>query len=168
MIFDNKKSTIDDVIEIMTRGPWKTKSEANLYVLFSFSYNSALKYLEYDEKELLEIPDDIRGLRSYIIDNLKKDSVGGLEFHKIRKELFYVIKGTVELNLEDMNGNKKTLTLDAPRGIYIPPYIMHTYKIKEDDSIILCVANTLFNPEDRRTHDTYSKEDFDQLKKINK
>jgi hypothetical protein len=153
---------IEYIMEIEARGPWKTKSDAELKVLFAMPYEKLLEFLKYDENELRQLPENIRGLRSYSVKGLRKGSLGGMEFHRIRKELLFGLEGVVDVECEDVYENKRRFRLDSQNGIYIPSFILHTYETIEDGGILV-VANTLFNPEDKRTHDTYSQIIFRKL-----
>jgi hypothetical protein len=171
--FASEKPVVDpppilDSEKIKVRGPWTTKSNAKLTVLNAFPHFMVERYLRHDENEAMEIPQDIRGLRLYHVRGLKKDSVGGKEFHRIRKEFFFGLEGVVDIELEDLYGDTKKYVLDVETGVYIPNFILHTYKTREDNSGILAVANTLFFPEDPRTHDTYTEKVFRKLQKIYK
>ncbi len=162
-ISPDRPSNVNDVIEFEVRGPWMTKSNAELQVLFSLPYSEALKYLEYDEKELERIQKDIRGLRSYTVRNLKIGNKGGMEFHRVRKEIIFGLEGYVRLELEDFYKGKKDISLNSHKGIYIPPFILHTYDAVENNSGLLIIANTLFDPDDDKTHDTFSEKIFREI-----
>jgi hypothetical protein len=43
------------------------------------------------------------------------------------------------------------------------PFILHAYEVLEEGSNLLIVANTLFNPNNSKTHDTYSIKEFREL-----
>lgn len=158
----NKPACVHDILEIASKGPWKTKSDAELIVLFALPYDDLLGYIKYDESELRQIPEDIRGLRSYSVRGLKNGSMGGMEFHRIRKELLFGLEGLIDVECEDVYRNKRNFRLDSQKGIYIPPFILHTYETIEDAGLLV-IANTLFNPDDSRTHDTYPQEVFRKL-----
>ena len=165
---ENNPSTVFDAKELVIKGPWKTKSDAELFMLFALPYADVLDYFRYDENELKNIPEDIRGLRNYSVRGLKKGSIGGTEFHRIRKEIILGLDGTVRIELEDMLGNKKNFEVNSQKGLYVPTFVLHTYEALENSSGLLVVANTLFNPEDTRTHDSYSKEMFNRLQAMYK
>ena len=156
--------TVDSIKEIKFAGPWTTKSDAQLIVLFKFGVDQVRDQLDYDESELKYIPEDfdIRGLRGYTIRNLKKGKIGGTEFHRIRKEMVLGLDGLIEWECEDVYKNKRKFILNNKTGVYMPPFILHTYKTTEDGGLFV-LANTLFNPEDPRTHDTYTTEVFRKL-----
>lgn len=161
---NNKKfSVVSYCTEISSTGPWKTKSGGNLTVLYQIPHPDLMNFLSYDREELNSIPADIRGLRQYNIKNIKKGSIGGNEFHKIRKELIFSNKGSFELCLGDLYGYSEIITIDEGEGVYVPNFIMHSYKTVEDGDLLV-LANTLFFPEDSRTHDTYTIEEFDKLR----
>lgn len=157
-------ATIADVRTIKSNGPWQTKSKGQLNVLFGINYDTLQnKYFHYEESEMKKIPHDIRGLRSYSVDGLQKGSIGANEWHRLRNELVFVIKGKVKWTCEDINGNKSIHILDQTSGIWVPPFILHTYESMEDDSELLVVANTLFIPDEPATHDTFTSSDYHLL-----
>lgn len=109
------------------------------------------------------MPSDIRGIRTYTVRGIPASKIGGEEFHKIRKEFIFVLEGKVEITLEDLGGETETSVITPNQAIYVPPLTLHTYKTLEDNSGLLVICNTLFIPEDQRTHDTYGLEEFRKL-----
>lgn len=158
-----KISNVNDVRVIEGNGPWDTKSGGKLNVLFELPYEVIAKYLTYDQNELDVLPVDIRGLRAYSVHDTPKGKIGANEWHKIRNELIFTTKGAIQWTCEDTQGNKKTFILDGHNGIWVPPFTLHTYEALEPESSLLVVANTLFNPEDASTQDTFSIETFREL-----
>lgn len=153
-------NTLNNVTLIPARGPWNTKSEGQLNVLFNLDTLTLSNFLSYDSL-LSKEEADIRGLRMYHLSKLKKGSVGAREWHKVRTEIVTVTKGRVLWSLKDMNGNEAEYEL-APftKSLVIPPRIMHTYTVLQDTSEIIVLANTLYNPDDASTHDTYPETSF--------
>lgn len=160
--------TIEDVKEINGRGPWSTKSDGQLTVLFTLPFNQlAGRFLHYDVSELGKIPPefDIRGLRIYSVQNVPAGNIGGTEFHRIREEIVFCLEGRMIWTCEDLRGETRSFRLKPGMGVWAPPYILHTYEAMEEGSIFLVLCNTLFDPADPRTHDSYSAEEFRQLQK---
>lgn len=154
-------NTIDDILKVDNRGPWPTKSSAELNVLFALDYEFIQKqFFNYNKNNISKLPVDIRGLRSYKVSGIQKNSIGANEWHKVRNEIAITISGIIEWKLQDSLGKTKTITLEENEGLFIPNHILHTYKALEDNSVILVIANTLFMPENALTHDTFSKELF--------
>ena len=154
------KTSVRDVRILKPMGPWKTKSNGQLFVLSALSFQELQNFLYYPEEELAKIASDIRGLRHYCIQNLPFHSVGGGEFHLIRQEIIFTLNGKLKWTLEDTAGEKININCQQNDGIWLKPKIIHQYEVLEESSSIMVLANTLFNPEDSRTHDTYGKEDF--------
>lgn len=147
-----------------TRGPWNTKSGGTLMVRACLPLETVLQeYFRYDANELREIPGDIRGLRFYTVRNLPFGQIGGKEFHRMREEMVIGLEGRLKWECEDVYGNKEEFTLTPETGIWMPPFILHTYEVLENNSGIFVVANTLFVPDNTRTHDTFSLEKFREL-----
>lgn len=160
----HNRPTINDVRILEGRGPWKTKSDGELNVLFGLSHDDIQSgYFHYDDEELQKIPQDIRGLRSYRVSGLGRGAIGANEWHRVRNELLFVTRGSAELVCEDSNRETSVHILDHTKGLWLPPFILHTYKALEDDTELLVVANTLFVPDDPSTHDTYTAESFKDL-----
>lgn len=155
-------STVDQIEVLEPRGPWTTKSGSKLWVISALPIEVAIDYFTYEQDELKKIPEgfDIRGLRHYSNDGMPKGNKGGGEFHRIRKEIIFGTAGETAWECEDLDGGKRNFTLAPNFGIKFNPFILHTYEVKEENSGILVVANTLFDPEDPRTQDTYSREAF--------
>lgn len=60
----------------------------------------------------------------------------------------------------DFNGNEREFVLDGKTAIIQPPGILHTYTALEDGTRLQVICNTLFDPNDPRTHDSYTQDDF--------
>jgi dTDP-4-dehydrorhamnose 3,5-epimerase len=73
--------------------------------------------------------------------------VRGLHFHKLQTDYWHVVAGKLDVALVDLRPKSPTfkvakmLTLDAaePEGLYIPPGVVHGYKIKKDATIMYLV-----------------------------
>ena len=151
--------SVKNVTEISIRGPWKTKSDAELSVLFALPYQVVTTMFSYEQRELDKLSQDIRGLRTYTVKNIKPGKVGGGEFHRIRTELLFALKGEVEVTCEDLQGAIAASTLDQKKGILIPPFIMHTYRALSEADLLI-IANTLYYTDDPETFDTYERKFF--------
>lgn len=155
-----KIPSIDDVWVIETNGEWPTKSGGNLSILLRIDFALVESFLTYDPDELKNVTFDIRGLRSYMVKNVPKGSIGANEWHKIRNEIVYCLEGSFDWECKDVYGNYKKFTLDKNSAIMTPHHILHTYTALEDNSCIAVLANTLFLPNKPETHDTYRVADF--------
>ena len=164
---DYSVATVADVRSIESHGPWDTKSGGKLNVLFELG-NDVIQadFFNYQTSELSKIPTDVRGLRLYQVSDLAEDSVGAKEWHRVRNELVFVLKGSVKWICEDVYGGKKEYVIDGHSGVWTPPFILHTYETVDDNTQILVVANTLFLPGDPRTHDSYSTKEFRELQAL--
>ncbi len=156
--------SVDDIQVMPAAGPWPTKSGGELMVTMKMPLQDVQeKYLAYDQAELDPLPQDIRGLRIYTVRKLPQERIGGMEWHRVREEMIFVLEGSVLWECEDLYGNKRSYTLDGGAGIWMPPFILHTYTVLAEGSGLLVMANTLFIPDDPATHDTYSLEAFKEL-----
>lgn len=75
------------------------------------------------------------------------------------------MEGAATIELEDVYGKVKKFPLTPRNGLYIPPFILHTYWIDADNTRLLVVANTTFDANDERTKDTYPAAVFKELQK---
>lgn len=155
--------SVDDIVVIKTDGEWQTKSGGTLSVLYKIDYPTLTKFLHYDQQELSKLPTDIRGLRSYKVANIPVGSVGADEWHRVRNEIVFALKGSFRWMCHDAYGKTREYILSGNTAILTPHHILHTYVALEDDSTICSLANTLFLPEKPETHDTYSAEELTTL-----
>lgn len=150
------------------RGPWRTKSQADLTVVFAMDFADVMhRFFAYQEVETKRMPPDfdVRGLRMYMVRGIPAGTIGGTEFHRIREEMVFCLDGAVRWVCEDLSGGKREFLLKPHQGVWMPPYILHTYSAKEDGSGLLVLCNTLFDPDDPQTHDTYAEAEFRALQK---
>ena len=146
--------------------PWKSKSGGALRVGFAWPIDLILGgFFLYDQAELNKLPADIRGARLYRVSDIPAGKIGGTEFHRVRQEFVGVTRGEVEWVCEDLNGGKKTFTLNPDLGlsIWMPAFMLHTYRVLSPGSEISVFVNTLFPPDKPELHDTYSEQAFRAL-----
>lgn len=159
---------VTSVRRLNGRGPWTTKSHGSLSVVFAFPRRQIMReFFTYDPVELDHVATDICGLRLYSISNLQPDApMGGGEFHRLRQEFVWVVQGSVEWTCADLLQSKITWTLkpDQP-GLWMPPFLMHSYRVLEPNTIMQFCCNTLFDPDDPATHDTYPESEFIALQR---
>jgi len=175
-----KPATVHDVLLFETTwndGTFPTKSGGTLAVNFALPYAIFPEHFFFAHNAELDlIGKDIRGLRSYRVDDLTEGNIGGKEYHRIRQELTLVSRGNITLHLEDVYGNQRTIPLahdlekNTLQGVYIPPFLLHTYCVQKSKHSsgktgLVVICNTLFNHYDLRTKDTYSEEAFKELQK---
>jgi quercetin dioxygenase-like cupin family protein len=154
---------VDDVKVFSAQGPWKTKSNAVLMKLFELSFSEAQNFFSYDKEEIERLPKDIRGFRSYTVRGIPKGTTGANEFHRLRRELLYVLEGKVKIVIEDLQGEKRDFVLTPTEGILCKPFIHHRYEALEEESGLIVITNTIFNVDDSTTHDTYGHDEFRRL-----
>jgi hypothetical protein len=158
-----RPATVADIETFPVRGPWTTKPGGALDVLCAMPWKYVQRYLTYDDAELARIPSDIRGLRLYRIRDLPIGRVGGTEFHRVRTEIAIGLTGVERWECEDLSGGSRQFELTPVIGVRIPPFLLHTYTVLAGGSGHLVITNTLFDPDDPQTHDTYSLEAFRDL-----
>ncbi len=155
--------SIHDIEVIKTPGNWATKSGGNLDVLTRVGHDLVTKFFTYDPDELAKVPEDIRGLRLYRVSGIPEGTLGANEWHRVRNELFTVLKGRVIWTCQDTYGNIQEFDVTPNTTVFTPHHILHTYRATEGDTALMVVANTLFNPENPATHDSYKADDFQKL-----
>jgi len=152
--------TVDDVREFRMTGPWQSKSGGALHVPISLPYPQAMRFFDYDPVELGRIPVDIRGLRAFTVSDITAGGIGGMQFHRIRTEISFVIKGKVSWRFEDLYGATREISWSPDNVLYMPPFVLHTMTSEEAGSALVTLANTLYIRDDPRTHDTYRADVF--------
>ena len=123
--------------------------------------------LQLDKSAFVKFFQGMKTLRVYRVNDIPKGGVGAAEFHKRRSEIITVEKGSFKLLLEDLDGKRKSVILreNTTFGV-IRPYTFHTYIALNDKAGLHVLANTLYDRKDPRTHDTYSREEFQRLQSI--
>lgn len=144
---------VSDIRFIRQKGPWITKSGGALSVLFAIPGDDAARFFT-------ESP--ISGFRIYQISNPKIEKTGGMEWHIYRQEIFLVAKGHIEWFFEDAWGNTAEFFQDGGTAIWVPNYIVHSYRAT-DECLLVVVANTIYDPLNPDTHDTYAREKLFEL-----
>jgi hypothetical protein len=156
-------SSVEDIREFRMTGPWPSKSGGLLSVPFMLPHAQTVQMFSYDQEELDRIPRDIRGLRMFVLEEMPARGVGGGEFHRIRIEIAFTMKGKVRWSCEDVYGGRKGFLPTRDCILYFPPFILHTIESLESGSAIAVIANTVYDKDDAGTHDTYSVAQFREL-----
>lgn len=166
MSIERISASVEDIQVVETRGPWNSKSGGFLNVLLALSRVQTEAFLDYDNPEFERVQQesgvDIRGLRSYSVSKIPKGSIGGKEYHEARTEYVTAPLGAAVWFCVDRAGREKEFHLDGSKSVIMPPGILHTYEAQKDDTTLTVICNTLFVPEDPLTHDTYTREKFDE------
>lgn len=156
--------SVSDVAPLHPRGTWQTKSGGILTVPLALEINSVNSFLSYDQRELSKLGSDIRGLRVYLINGLRKSKVGANEFHKLRKEIIISLKGQFQIDCDDLSKQSKSFAITEGEGLIIPNYIIHAYTCLSEDGSLLVIANTIFDSDNPDLKDTYDRAHFDLLR----
>lgn len=159
--------TVAHVRTIEAKGPWQSKSGGELMVYFTLPRDALSQFLQYDQEELEGPSKDIRGLRCYTIRDIPRGGKGGGEFHKLRQEIVFALQGSLYWTCEDLAGGRWIFQITPDLGIWMPPFILHSY-YAETDSGLIVFANTLYDVDDSSTHDSYSLKDFQRLQALEK
>lgn len=152
--------TIDEVRILRIDGSWKTKSGGHLEVMLALPQEEVIAFLDYNNPAFDKVPHNLRGLRVYTVKDIPEGAIGANEWHKIRTEVITVIDGRATLRCVDMIGQEREFYLDGNQSIVIPPTLMHTYHATENRTRLQVITNTLFDPNDPSTQDTFSMEEF--------
>jgi oxalate decarboxylase/phosphoglucose isomerase-like protein (cupin superfamily) len=160
--------TVDEIQIVETRGPWQSKSGGTLAVLLALPATQVTAFLDYENPEFQVVEkmskQNIRGLRSYTVSDIPKGSIGAGEWHRARTEYITALTGSVRWSFIDLNGTEREILVDGQTSVIVPPGILHTYRGLEDLSRLQVLCNTLFIPDDPKTHDTYSRTQFDEAR----
>lgn len=164
----DQKNTVDNVQKIPGEGLFVSKSGGAMNVPFNWPLAQVNKHLLIWDETTVGNDEDIRGLRTYTVEDIPEGQVGAMEMHRVRRELIFTTKGRVLWTFEDLYGGKKevevsptTVTInDKPArncwGVVVPPYVMHTYAALEPSNLFI-VANAIFHPADLIGMDEFKK-----------
>ena len=73
----------------------------------------------------------------------KKGSIAGNHFHKLLKEFFYVVKGSVLVKLKNVDsGRVEEFTAKAGDAFVVYPFESHSLKFNEDTTFITLLSRT--------------------------
>lgn len=159
----NPFSVDDAVVYESDKGPWSTKSGGQMHVIMAFDEAILKLLLVTEPEELLYAPKVKLGFRAFHTKGIEAKTEGGKHYHRIKREFICASNGALEFLLEDVYGGKKIIILDQnTRALYIPPFVMHSYKVLKQAELI-GISNTLYDHEDPETHDTYDRDAFNRL-----
>jgi mannose-6-phosphate isomerase-like protein (cupin superfamily) len=164
-----RQFTVADVLVVDGSRYWTTKSKAQLFVHLRIPHDvNVATFQAYDADELASIANaggqDIRGIRTYAVNEIQPGQVGGTEFHRIREEIITCTAGRLRWTVNDLAGGERVFDLKPGQSVWMPPFIMHTYEALDVNTCLSVLCNTLFHPEDKRTHDTYGHDDWKRLR----
>ena len=152
--------SVDDMREFRATGPWPSKSGGVLNVPVALPHLEAMRFFEHDPEELARIPIDIRGLRAWVVSDIPAGGISGNQFHRVRTEIAFVVKGKVSWRFEDLYGGSRVIAWSPDLALLMPPFVKHMLVAEESGSAVVTLANTLYIPDDPRTHDTYRADLF--------
>lgn len=155
---------LEQVQSIAGEGPYSTKAKATLWKLLELTPEvCAEDFLQWQHPANAASEPNIRGFRLYTVLEQAADSIGGTEFHRQRQEMVYGVAGEFEWVCEDLRGNRSTHTIKPGTGVWMPPFILHTFTARVSGSGLLVACNTRYNASDPSTFDTFSAEVFASL-----
>jgi len=103
---------------------------------------------------------DFKVKRIYWLTNPKGEKKSGQHAHTDEDEIFVVLKGEASIVLDEGSG-KETLPLSTNDFIWVPRYVWHGFEKLSDDSIVLALSSTNYDPERKGYVEDYEK--FKQL-----
>ena len=158
-----RDTSVGDVILLENKGTWNTKAGGTLTVEVRMDENDMRSFFNYSPEELALLGPDsnVMGFRFYKVD-VPKGGAGGDEFHRVRSEIVTCSSGEVKWTFADTSGKQREVVLKKGQRLLIPPFLLHSYEALEESSMEV-FASTNFDPENKRTHDTYTKERFEVL-----
>lgn len=105
-----------------------------------------------------DIPFEIK--RIFYIYGSDKDVVRGQHANKLSEFVLINVAGTSKVKVKDGKGNETVYALNRPHtGIYLPRMIWKEMYDFSEDSVLLCLASTHYDP------DEYIR-DYDEFLKI--
>ncbi|MEG0034407.1 MAG: FdtA/QdtA family cupin domain-containing protein [Bacilli bacterium] len=103
------------------------------------------------------LPFDIK--RVYTVINTKEGNVRGYHAHRELFQIFFVLKGKIEVCCEDLEGNKEKYMLDDPHiGLVCGPYIWHTLTYHDNAILMVLASEGYCEPDYIRNYEDFLKE----------
>lgn len=94
-----------------------------------------------------DIPFDIK--RIFYIYGSDKDVVRGQHANKNSEFVLINVAGTSKVKVKDGKGNEAIYSLNRPHtGIYLPKMVWKDMYDFSEDSVLLCLASTHYNPDE--------------------
>lgn len=107
--------------------------------------SSALGFISVAEQNI-NIPFEIK--RVYWTYFTPNDVQRGGHAHKKLEQVIFAVSGTIEFNVENVNGAKQKFVLDNPcKGLYIPKMMWRDIKFSHS-AVLLCIASEIFDEKD--------------------
>jgi len=104
-----------------------------------------------------DVPFDIK--RVFYVYGVKNQDDRGKHSHFETKQVLYCLHGKVEVLVHDGVRKRKYLLESPQQGLYIPEMIWDEQVYLTEDTVMLVLANTKYNPSDYIN-------DFEEFKKI--
>lgn len=88
-------------------------------------------------------------VRIFYIYGTKKDIVRGNHANRYSALVLINVAGTSKVKIKDGKGNETVYSLERPHtGLYLPPMVWKEMYEFSDDSVLLCLTNTHYNPDE--------------------
>lgn len=95
--------------------------------------------------------------RVYWLKDIKGEAKSGQHCHTDdENEIFIVIKGTVDMVLDDGSG-METVNLTQNNIVWVPRLVWHGFEKLSPDAIVLALTSTNYDPERKGYLDDYKK-----------
>ena len=106
---------------------------------------------------LKDIPFDIK--RIFYIYGSEHDVVRGQHANKNSEFVLINVAGTSKVRVRDGKGNEAVYALNRPHtGIYLPKMVWKDMYDFSEDSVLLCLASTAYDPDEYiRNYDEFEK-----------
>lgn len=140
---------VEDVKKIEVVGIWPSKSGGVLVLPFDQKFEALNReFFQWGQTKVGADQEDIRGLRIYMVRDIPAGTVGANEYHEVRREKIWTLRGKVRWTFEDLYGGVLEVVTKVGQGIEVPPYVMHSYTALEAGSDLFIVANGSFSKAD--------------------
>jgi dTDP-4-dehydrorhamnose 3,5-epimerase-like enzyme len=118
--------------------------EKNFFLIYldKFTQNNGLLSFIQNTSILFEIK------RVYFITNVKKNIIRGYHAHILTEQYMICLKGSIKVTLDDGKVSEVFLLNQTNKVLYVGKLIWRTMEWIEDDSILLVLANSIYDPQD--------------------
>lgn len=89
----------------------------------------------------------------YLVQFKDNKTARGNHYHKETRELFYCIKGELNITLKYLNGYTSfTLNESSNKILFVNKFVQHSFKSTKDDTLLLAVSDRMYNANDDDTY----------------
>jgi dTDP-4-dehydrorhamnose 3,5-epimerase-like enzyme len=89
----------------------------------------------------------------YLVQFKDKNTSRGNHYHKETREIFYCIKGELNITLKYLEGCQNiVLNESSNKLLFVNKFVQHSFMSTKDDAMLLAVSDRMYDPNDDDTY----------------